>query len=155
MTNTASTLLILSLLFGSSLAYASTKNCKDGKCVAAFAKQEQSSSRQKEDIYPIVATYHNKESQHQSFANLQPVDNFISTDFTQNSITLDDQPLLTANLSSFTDEIDSSIGNENIIEEDKETIILLDKEPMTIEYQCANEQEVIVCDTELHECECV
>jgi len=114
MSNTASTILILSLLFGTNPIYASAKNCKGGKCVAAFVKQKQSSNRQKENIYLVTTAYHNKKKQNldQPFSNLQPTDNFISTDFAQNSIILDDQPLLT-NLSPFVDEIDN-IDNEKV-----------------------------------------
>ena len=154
MSKTTSAILILSLLLGTNPLYASTQNCKDGKCVASFVKKKQDSK--KEDIRPMMTAFNNKkkENLHQPFVNLQPVDSFISTDSSQNSIILDDQPLL-SNLSPFVEEIDNIIDAEKAIEEDKRIIVLLDKKPVIIQYECTNEQEAIVCDTEFHECKCV
>ncbi|HHH19465.1 MAG TPA: hypothetical protein ENK86_02975 [Campylobacterales bacterium] len=157
---------LLALLIGSSLLNAESTHCVGGKCFASLAKQEKTEQTYQKNMQLIMTAYHQtaQSSEKKPFNNVRPANDFITMDVTQNSIVLDEAPLPATTI-TYSDAIEIQgevsvdealqIERGKKVQENGKTIILIEDDSLQTEYECEDEREIVVCDAELHECECV
>lgn len=162
---------LTALLLSSSLLHTASNNCPGGKCLASFSQtnaDSESKTTSKSTLQKNIALIANAYEQTMANEKIKPfkqismVDDFSSIDIPQNQIVIEDEPLPL--VVAYVDEIESTSEipfneeveeEETLLEEYSETVMELPEEPVATDYICENDQEIMICDVELDECECI